>query len=430
MISKVSDILNGFLDEEKRKLDQFALNHAPTIGSMYEGLTTELLNKAIPPQLGLGIESGVIFDDTGTMTGQIDCMLVKGSGLPIPYTGMFKWHIKDVIAVFEVKKNLYAAELKDSFSHLKEVLNSYSRYVEKGPTKETFNISSVLDIFAKITSIVPPKRKEIESLGFSLEMLYHTLVMEHLSPIRIVLGYHGYKSEAALRKCLIDFLSENGERARGFGVGSFPQLIISDRYSLIKLNGEPYSVPLQDDEWIFYASARSNPVLLILEFIWTRLSRLYKIGGLWGEDLELESFVPLLKGKAVQASDMAGWAYHYDVYDEDQLRNFETSYEWEPTFLNTKQFTIINRLCMGRKENIRDPELISYIEEGGESFDVFLKSLLDTQLVGLRGEDLELITEECQCAILPDGRFVAAENNTGRFTRWCEKNIFGKNANE
>lgn len=428
MITKVSDILNGFLDEEKRKLDLFALNHAPTIGSMYEGLTTDLLNKAIPPQLGLSIESGVIFDDTGTMTGQIDCMLVKGSGVPIPYTDLYKWHIKDVIAVFEVKKTLYSAELKDSFGHLKEVLNSYSRYVEEGHTNETFNISSVLDVFAKITSIIPPEHDKVESLGFSLEMIYHILVMEHLSPIRIVLGYHGYKSEAALRKSLIDFLNENGERARGFGVGSFPQLIISDRYSLIKLNGEPYSAPLQNDEWIFYASSRSNPVLLILELIWTRLSRLYKIGGLWGEDLE--SFVPLLRAKAVQADDMAGWAYHYDVYDEDKLKNFETSYEWEPTYLNTKQFTIINKLCMGRRENIRDPELMSYIEEGGESFADFLKSLLDTRLVGLRGDDLELITEECQCAILPDGRFVAAENNTGRFTRWCEKNILRKNANE
>ena len=106
MIRKVSDILNGFIDEEKRKLGLFELNHAPTIGRMYEGLTNEVLNKAIPPKLNLRIESGVIFDDTGTMTGQIDCMLVKGDGIQIPYTDLYKWHIKDVIAVFEVKKTL------------------------------------------------------------------------------------------------------------------------------------------------------------------------------------------------------------------------------------------------------------------------------------------------------------------------------------
>jgi hypothetical protein len=430
MISRVSDILNGFINEEKRKLDLFDINHAPTIGSMYEGLTAELLNRAIPPKLNLGIESGFIFDDTGTMTGQIDCMLVKGSGVPIPYTSLQKWHIKDVIAVFEVKKSLYGAELRDSFGHLKEVLNSHSRYVEQGATDKTFDISSALEAFSKITSIIPPDREKIETLGFSLEILYHTLIIEHLSPIRIVLGYHGYKSETAFRKGFIDFLKENGERAKGFGVGSFPQLFISDRFSLIKLNGEPYSAPIQNEEWIFYASARSNPVLLILELIWTRLARLYNIGGLWGEDLELESFVPLLRGKAVQGTDLAGWAYHYDVYDENELKEFESSYSWEPTYLNIKQFTIINRLCLGSKENIKDPKLIAYIEEDGEPFDVFLRSLLDTHLVGLNGDDLELITKECQCAILPNGKFVAAENNTGRFTRWCLKNVIGKNANK
>ena len=426
MIKTISDILNGFIEEERKKLDQFDLKHGPTIGSMYEGLAADVLNKAIPPSLDLRMESGVIYDDTNTMTGQIDCMLVRGHGIEIPYTSLHKWHVKDVLAVFEVKKTLYATELQDSFFHLKEVLNSYSHYLEQGKSNNTFDISSVVDSFAAITSKIPPKHSQAEKLGFSLEMIYHTLVMEHLSPIRIVLGYHGYKSEAALRKSLIDFLGQNSSGGKGFGVGSFPQLIISNNYSLIKLNGEPYSAPLDGDEWIFYASSRSNPVLLILELVWTRLSKLFNLGGLWGEDLELESFVPLLKGKAIQIQDKAGWTYNYYIFDEQELSEFETSYEWEPVYLNTKQFTIINRLCEGMTEKISDTTLISYIEEDGGDFNSFIKSLLATNLVGLDGDELQLITKECQCAILPDGRFVAAENNTGRFTRWALKKIISR----
>lgn len=423
MIKTVSDILNGFIEEERKKLDQFDLKHGPTIGAMYEGLTADVLNKAIPLHLDLRIESGAIYDDTNTMTGQIDCMLVRGQGIEVPYTSLHKWHVKDVLAVFEVKKTLYATELQDSFFHLKEVLNSYSRYSAQRKSNDTFDISSIVDSFAAITSIIPPKHRQVEKLGFSLEMIYHTLVVEHLSPIRIVLGYHGYKSEAALRKSMIDFLGQNSSEGKGFGVVSFPQLIISNNYSLIKLNGEPYSAPLDGDEWIFYASSRSSPVLLILELLWTRLSKLFNLGGLWGEDLELESLVPLLKGKAIQIQDKAGWAYNYYVFDEQELSEFETSYKWEPVYLNTKQFTIMNTLCAGLTEKITDHSLISHIEKDGEDFDSFIKSLLATNLVGLDGDELQLITEECQCAILPDGRFVAAENNTGRFTRWALKNI-------
>ena len=78
MIRTVSDILNCFIEEERKKLDQFDLKHGPTIGSMYEGLTADVLNKAIPPHLDFRIESGVIYDDTNIMTGEIDCMIVRG----------------------------------------------------------------------------------------------------------------------------------------------------------------------------------------------------------------------------------------------------------------------------------------------------------------------------------------------------------------
>lgn len=272
MIRTIADILKGFVDEEKKKLDQFSLNHAPTIGNMYEGLTNDVLNRVIPVGLDLQIVSGFIYDQDDVMTGQIDCMLVKCKGIEIPHTSSYKWHIKDVIAVLEVKKTLYTNDLKDAFIHLREVNYSYSRYVEDCNSKvpeETFDVSSAISAFAYITSIVPPLRRDVKNLEFPLQILYHTLIMECISPIRIILGYHGFKSENSLRNSLIDFLRENELYAAGFGVHSFPQLIISDNFSLIKLNGQPYSAALQDNQWIFYASSRSNPVLLILELIWT-----------------------------------------------------------------------------------------------------------------------------------------------------------------
>lgn len=426
MIRSVSDLLKSFINVESRKLDEFELKHGPTIGKMYEGLASDVLNKAIPSELGLRTATGFAYDDSGLMTGEIDCMLVRGEGVQIPYTESYKWHIKDVIAVLEVKKTLYSSELKDAFTHLKGVLDSYSRYVEEGRSEEKFNISQALRTFAEITSIVIPSRSDLENLDLHTQMIYHTLVTEHISPIRIVLGYHGFKSENSLRKGLIDFLKENLPNGEGFGVGSFPQLIISGDYSLVKINGEPYSAPYQGDEWIFYASSRSNPILLILELIWSRLTRVYDLPLLWGDDLELEAFVPLLRGKVVQQGQRAGWTYNYDVYTEKELNEFGSSYEWEPIYLSSEQFTIFNRLCVGEIEKIDNPHLISFVESSGETFEEFLKNILETGLVGLKGDELQLITQECQCVILPDGKFAAAENNSGRLTRWLMKNIIKK----
>jgi hypothetical protein len=41
--------------------------------------------------------------------------------------------------------------------------------------------------------------------------------------------------------------------------------------------------------------------------------------------------------------------------------------------------------------------------------------------VALDGNFLRLTATELQCAVLPDGEFVVAENNTGRLTRHLEK---------
>ncbi len=118
MINNIAELLKGFIDEEIKKLDAFDVKHKPTIGEMYEGLTTDILNRMIPKDLGLTITHGFITEESGIMTKEVDCMLVKGEGIQVPYTDKYKWHVKDVIAVLEVKKKLYSNELSDSYFHL------------------------------------------------------------------------------------------------------------------------------------------------------------------------------------------------------------------------------------------------------------------------------------------------------------------------
>jgi len=129
MIKELSELLTKLISEEKKHLDEYELKHAPTIGSMYEGLTADVLRKTIPLEINLNVVSGFVTDDSGMMSNQIDCMIVKGNGENIPYTDKYKWHIKDVIAVFEVKKSLYTKEFDESYNNLKSVLSNLGRYI-------------------------------------------------------------------------------------------------------------------------------------------------------------------------------------------------------------------------------------------------------------------------------------------------------------
>ncbi len=426
MIETVASLIEELKNQELIILDKFALKHAPTIGEMYEGLTSDILKKAIPPHLGLQFVSGVIYDNSEKMTKQIDCMLVKGEGIEIPHTGKYKWHIKDVLVVFEVKKTLYSKDLEDAFKNSSSVHECFGRYFNSGECEFELDSSLLKRNFSEITRIVPPDYSKLNQLDYSLEMIYHILLMEQVSPIRIVLGYHGFKSEYNFRKSMIEFLGDN-LLSKGFGVGSFPQLIISDKFSLLKINGCPYTIPMQDDYWDFYVSTSTKPIKLILEFIWTKLAKDYSLGGLWGEDLKIEQLNKFISGKSIKKGKFYGWDYKIAEISKAKLEEIIDEKEWSPTFLDEPQFVIINKLCYESKVNINDPDIVKYIESKGWQEKEFVQSLLDTSLVALDKNCLVLITDACQCAILSDGKFVAGENNSGRFTRWMDKNIIENN---
>ena len=95
-----------------------------------------------------------------------------------------------------------------------------------------------------------------------------------------------------------------------------------------------------------------------------------------------------------------------------------------------KQHVIISELC--NKEVIdlsEDKTLESFVIEGGfyHSLTEFLDEIKKTKLVFIENNKLKLLTDHCQCVILPNGKVVAADNKSGRLTRWIEKNFYKNN---
>ncbi|WP_206433615.1 hypothetical protein [Pseudomonas synxantha] len=82
MIRKASELLEEFIEVEKRKLDGFDMSHMPTLGSAYEEITKQGIYQdfAIPKHLDLRIVSGFISIGGEMLAEQIDCMLVHGEG--------------------------------------------------------------------------------------------------------------------------------------------------------------------------------------------------------------------------------------------------------------------------------------------------------------------------------------------------------------
>jgi hypothetical protein len=73
VIPTVAELLRALQEAEIRQIEKAGILHAPTIGEMYEGLTSSILDKAIPPKLVCGLYQAFVENGSGMQSGQIDC---------------------------------------------------------------------------------------------------------------------------------------------------------------------------------------------------------------------------------------------------------------------------------------------------------------------------------------------------------------------
>ena len=383
---------------------------------MYEGLSGKILSAAIPDQLGLRVVTGFATDGEA-LSGQIDRMIVRGNGDQIPNTDMYIWPIENVVMAVEVKKTLSQRDLRDGMTQLSSVRDTYLTWLrvnaELNPTEPTAKPSLALRAFAQMTGRVAPLPRAAKNLPTSERQVYETLYQEQFAPLRVLLGVHGHKTESGFRRALVETL--NGRvGVPGFSPGGFPQLMISGRFSIVKTNGQPYTAPLLDGEWPVLVSTPVNPLLILLELLWTRLDFLFDLGNPWGEDLQTE----LPRNLVLARGTERGWQCRYVEATEAELRRTPVADEWQPAKLSEVEFQVLTSICAGESVDLEDPQFTSWLVEQGTSLLELRDALLQTRLVAIEGSEIVLITVNCRTAILPSGELVAGEDGTGRFTRW------------
>ena len=420
MITSIAELLQEFIKQEIDYLDSQNIRHAPTIGKMYEGLAQELLSKGIPAEWGLKVVEGFITNKKGAISNQIDCMLVIGDGEIIPYTSSYKYDIDNVIAVLEIKKNLYSSELSDAYENLKSV---YSVVQPKEINADLFR-----DAYVSIMGEDPPSRVELRTFPTWKSELYRFVLLEDLLPVRIALGYHGFASEINFRESFITYL-ESHTCENGFGPNSLPNLIISDTFSIVKLNGMPYSTLIDDENNFCHimTSYSGNPLILLLELIWTKITYHFNfiIPG-FSDSLNIENLKPLLLAKAVDDNGAIGWLYNAVNFSKEQLSSVPLFDSWEPVQISNLQAVILQELINKGEISIDDERYLSLIEDP-EYSDATLSELIMHRLISNKNGKLTLLTHDCTIVAMPDGSLIAGENNSGRLMNWID-NFIKKNA--
>jgi hypothetical protein len=408
MITSVATLLRDLMVKESAALAREPITHGPTIGSMYEGLTREILDRAIPLSLDLRIVDGFIDAVSPDLSPQMDAMLVTGEGRQIPHTEHFVWPIRDVLAVLEVKKNLYGADLEDGFRKMRTVMHMQTALMEKDRSEKTYNLHAAFQAFARLTGHYPRSWKEASELPDELSFIFHTLVTEQLAPVRVIFGYEGYADEFSLRKGLADFLQANLGTPAGFGVGSLPNLIVCRQNSLLKMNGQPYISPQIEGWWQAIVSNAENPLRLLIELIWTKLSNRFSTQFPMDDSLQMERLASLLSTRLAKRGAVVGWEYREDGFDRQKLSG-TVSTTWSPDQTSEDEWVVLMQVANKGELDVQDAGFRNYAREEGFDADALIAALVERRSLAWSDDrHVRLIsTDTLFTAFMPDGRTIA-----------------------
>lgn len=419
MINTLAELLKELSEKENQRLKELDITHPPTIGAMYEGLTADIMQKALFAGLNLVVAKSSFIKGSKT---EFDVILAEGEGKPVPYTDKFEFEPQQVLVVIQVKKTFNAKELGDSYENLMRIPELY---LDVPP--EDYMLRLATD------SVHHTLQRSIEEvsggkLSFEEEYVYHSLVTEAQLPVTVVLGYNGLKTESSLRERYYEYIagkaSGEGEAIRGYGPNNYPSLLICEDNSIVKMGGCPYNAPLNKSPmgwWDFMASTHFNPMYLFLDVIWTKLSYKYTLPSvIFGEDLETPKMTPFLSCRILQKGERIGWELWYHDYVKKDLESNSGTLEWEPFFLDEIQFRVMNILCMDGDFDFKEVPSVEKdaVEAGYKSLDDLIESLCKTGMVTKIGEHkIRLISRGCQ-VIMIDDKFIMGENISGRMDNW------------
>ncbi len=405
-LKTLADVLHQLIETKRDEFRAFDyVKHPTVIGDAYENLTKRLLERSIPDGMNISIKKGFIRNGEGKLSNQVDCMIVEGEGTRMLETDYWEYPTQQVIMYVEVKKRLYKEDLKDGI----EKISRFFRVIME-PRSMPSNL--MVDAWTGITGVPFRLRTDAETTE---AMVYHSLMSDAFMPACVILGYEGYANEESLREAAKEMFSIRDDNGVPIvGPGSWPSLIVARQASIVKMNGMPYSFQTESfDQYHILASSSSNPLLILLELLWCRLTYYHGASNdIMGDGLSNECLDLLLSLRWVDGV----WRSSFHKLRSVEIRGLD----WEPHEIDMCEFFVLTTLTTGKVVRADDEELTKCLVDQNETLANLARRLQQKRLAYLDGACFVLLTRRLRIGHFGD-KCLAADDFDNRFSAWAHR---------
>ena len=405
-LKTLADVLHQLIETRRDEFRAFDyVKHPTIIGDAYEGLTRNLLGRSIPNGMNISVRKGLIRNGNGDLSNQVDCMIVDGEGTQIPETDHWVYPTQQVIMYVEVKKRLYKEDLQDGI----EKMSRFFRAIMDPRSRPS---QLVVDAWTAITGM--PFRLRTDS-ATTEAMVYHSLMCDAFMPACVIIGYDGYANEESLREAakeVFSVIDKNGVPI--VGPGSWPSLIVARQASIVKMNGMPYSFQTESfDAYYVLASSPADPLLILLELLWCRLTYYHGASvDIMGDGLKNQYLDPLLSLRWVDGV----WRGDFHGHRTIDVRGLD----WEPHEIDMCELLVLTALCDGKLVRADDGELAKCLTDQNETLANLALKLQQKRLAYLDGSCFVQLAKRLQIGVFGD-KWLAADDFDNRFSAWAHR---------
>lgn len=423
MIEKASEILNAFIEAEKKKIEGKDMPHMPTLGRAYEEILKKGIDAdfSIPKKLNLRVVSGFITIKGKTIAKQIDCMLVYGNGEKYGETEEYFYDIENVLCIFEVKKTLDKKGFTSAVNHLSEVREEFQKYLtERLCEGYEPNLKAAQKYYSTLTGEVAPKKlSDALSIEKGKAALFSSLLQETLAPTTIIFGHDGYQTESGLRNAFLKIWEKREKENKSLSPILQPSLVLANDFCLIKGDGVPFQL-FTRSQWMVMGSTRYNSIKMLLEIIWGKIEYCFNVAMPWQDELRTDNIARLIT--AFPEKDKLVCIPH--ELKEKELKRDDSSL-WEPIKINEAEY---DYLLVGGFHGYpcKDDRIDSHlINTHKVTLQHVVNNLIGTKYFVSDGRTVSSVGS-FRVVKASDGQHYIATSNDDRFDSWAKENNIEK----